>query len=103
MFLFFEDICGETKGIKMPRHAKSWGDGKSIKDELNLERSKAIKSFKDEVKNNTYPDDDHIVEMLPGEKDILLEKLDSLYNEKLAETSSRFRNYRYRLQLYYKI
>ena len=78
IFLFFEDICGETTGIKMPRHAKSWGDGKSIKDKLNLERSKAIKSFKDEVENNNYPDDDHIVEMLPGEKEILLEKLDSM-------------------------
>ena len=50
----------------------------SIKEKLNLERSKAIKSFKDEVENNTYPDDDHVVEMLPGEKDILLEKLDSM-------------------------
>ena len=78
MFLFFEDICGETNGIKMPRHAKSWGNGKSIKEELNKERAKAIKRFKTEVENMTYPDSDHVVEMLPGEKDILLEKLDSL-------------------------
>lgn len=78
MFLFFEDICGETNGIKMPRHAKSWGNGKSIKEELNKERAKAIKGFKTEVENMTYPDSDHVVEMLPGEKDILLEKLDSL-------------------------
>jgi 3-methyl-2-oxobutanoate hydroxymethyltransferase len=78
MFLFFEDICGETNDIKMPRHAKSWGNGKSIKDELNKERAKAIKGFKTEVENMTYPDSDHVVEMLPGEKDILLEKLDSL-------------------------
>ena len=78
MFLFFEDICGETNGIKMPRHAKSWGNGKSIKDELNKERAKAIKGFKTEVENMTYPDSDHVVEMRPGEKDILLEKLDSL-------------------------
>ena len=78
MFLFFEDICGETNGIKMPRHAKSWGNGKSIKDELNKERANAIKGFKTEVENMTYPDSDHVVEMLPGEKDILLEKLDSL-------------------------
>ena len=78
MFLFFEDICGETNGIKMPRHAKSWGNGKSIKEELNKERAKAIKGFKTEVQNMTYPDSDHVVEMLPGEKDILLEKLDSL-------------------------
>ena len=78
MFLFFEDICGETNGIKMPRHAKSWGNGKSIKEELNKERAKAIKGFKTEVENMTYPDSDHVVEMLPGEKDILVEKLDSL-------------------------
>ena len=78
MFLFFEDICGETVGIKMPRHAKSWGDGKAIKEELNAERSRAIKGFKDEVDNSTYPDSDHVVQMLPGEKDQLLEKLDSL-------------------------
>ena len=78
MFLFFEDICGETNGIKMPRHAKSWGNGKSIKEELNKERAKSIKGFKTEVENMTYPDSDHVVEMLPGEKDILLEKLDSL-------------------------
>ena len=78
MFLFFEDICGETTGIKMPRHAKSWGDGKSIKKELNLERAKAIQGFKSEVTNKTYPDSEHVVEMLTGEKEILLEKLDSL-------------------------
>ena len=78
MFLFFEDICGETIGIKMPRHAKSWGNGNSIKEKLNKERAKAIKGFKTDVENLTYPDSDHVVEMLPGEKDILLEKLDSL-------------------------
>ena len=78
MFLLFEDFCGETIGIKMPRHAKSWGNGNSIKEKLNKERAKAIKGFKTDVENLTYPDSDHVVEMLPGEKDILLEKLDSL-------------------------
>ena len=78
MFLFFEDICGETTGIKMPRHAKSWGNGKLIKQQLNEERSKAVHGFKTEVNNNTYPDKTHIINMLPGEKDQLLEKLDAL-------------------------
>ena len=78
MFLFFEDICGETTGIKMPRHAKSWGNGKLIKQQLNEERSKAIQGFKTEVDNNTYPDKEHIIEMLPGEKDQLLEELDKM-------------------------
>lgn len=78
IFLFFEDICGETTGIKMPRHAKSWGDGKKIIEQLNAERSKAIKGFKEDVNSGSYPNNDHIVEMLPGEKDVLLEKLHSL-------------------------
>ena len=78
MFLFFEDICGETAGIKMPRHAKSWGDGQNIKDKLNEERSKAIKGFKDDVDSGNYPNSNHTVDMLPGEKDALLEKLDNL-------------------------
>ena len=78
MFLFFEDICGETAGIKMPRHAKSWGDGQKIKDKLNEERSKAIKGFKDDVDSGNYPNSNHTVDMLPGEKDALLEKLDNL-------------------------
>ena len=78
MFLFFEDICGETDGIKMPRHAKSWGDGQKIKDKLNEERSKAIKGFKDDVDSGKFPNNNHTVDMLPGEKDVLLEKLDSL-------------------------
>ena len=78
IFLFFEDIVGETINIKMPRHAKSWGNGKEIKKKLNKERSKAIKGFKDDVDSGSYPNSDHTVEMLPGEKDNLLEKLDSL-------------------------
>ena len=77
MFLFFEDICGETSGIKMPRHAKSWGNGQEIKNKLNKERSKAIKGFKDDVGSGKFPNSEHTVEMIPGEKDILLERLDS--------------------------
>ena len=78
MFLFFQDICGETTGIKMPRHAKSWGNGKEIKDRLNEERSKAIKGFKDDVESASFPNSNHTVNMLPGEKEVLLEKLDSV-------------------------
>ena len=77
IFLFFEDICGETSEIKMPRHAKSWGNGQEIKNKLSKERSKAIKGFKDDVNSGKFPNSDHTVEMLPGEKDVLLERLDS--------------------------
>jgi 3-methyl-2-oxobutanoate hydroxymethyltransferase len=77
MFLFFEDICGETTGIKMPRHAKSWGNGQDIKEKLNKERSKAIKGFKEDVESGSYPSSDHTIKMLPGEKANLLERLSS--------------------------
>ncbi len=79
IFLFFEDICGETGTPpgKMPRHAKSWGDGKAIREKLDKERRKAIKGFNNEVKAGSFPDKDHVVSMLPGEKEILQEALDN--------------------------
>jgi len=79
IFLFFEDICGETGAPpgKMPRHAKSWGDGKAIREQLDKERRKAIKGFDKEVKDGSFPDKEHVVSMLPGEKEILQEALDN--------------------------
>ncbi|MDE0985755.1 MAG: 3-methyl-2-oxobutanoate hydroxymethyltransferase [Yoonia sp.] len=74
MFLFFEDICGETENP--PRHAKSWGDGASIRKQLDAERRRAVKGFQDAVASGAYPDAAHSVAMLPNEKDILLEALD---------------------------
>ena len=74
MFLFFEDICGETENP--PRHAKSWGDGASIRKQLDAERRRAVKGFRDAVVSGAYPDAAHSVGMLPNEKDILLEALD---------------------------
>ena len=35
--------------MKTPRHAKSWGDGASIRKELDKERRKSIKGFKEDV------------------------------------------------------
>ena len=78
IFLFFEDICGETTEIKLPRHAKSRGNGQKIKEELNVERRRAIKGFKNDVELGSFPNSEHTVEMLPGEKDVLLKELDKL-------------------------
>ena len=75
IFLFFEDIVGETKNIKMPRHAKSWGDGNKILNELNLERSKAISAFKNDVENSKYPNSDYTISMDDGELDKLINEL----------------------------
>ena len=75
IFLFFEDIVGETKNIKMPRHAKSWGDGNKILDKLNQERSKAINAFKTDVQNSNYPNSEHTISMDDGELDKLINEL----------------------------
>jgi len=75
IFLFFEDIVGETKNIKMPRHAKSWGDGNKILNKLNKERSKAISGFKTDVQNNNYPNPKHTISMNDGELDKLINEL----------------------------
>jgi 3-methyl-2-oxobutanoate hydroxymethyltransferase len=75
IFLFFEDICGETTNIKMPRHAKSWGEGKSILNQLNEERKKAIKGFKNDVDRNKFPNSNHTISMNDGELDQLIKEL----------------------------
>ena len=76
IFLFFEDICGETKGIRKPRHAKSYGDGNSIKLELKNERLRSIQAFKNDVTVTNFPSSEYTIKMNKGEKELLLEKLD---------------------------
>ena len=75
IFLFFEDICGETKDIKIPRHAKSWGDGKKILEQLNKERSKSIANFKSDVDNKKFPNNEHTISMNDGELELLINEL----------------------------
>ena len=74
IFLFFEDICGETENP--PRHAQSWGDGAAIRQQLDQERRKAVKGFKDAVASGAYPNASHTISMSPNEKDKLQEALD---------------------------
>lgn len=74
IFLFFEDICGETENP--PRHAKSWGDGAAIRRQLDAERRRAVAGFRDAVQTGAFPDAAHSVQMLPNEMDRLLEALD---------------------------
>ena len=75
IFLFFEDIVGETKNIKMPRHAKSWGDGNKILNELKLERSEALSAFKNDVEDRKYPNSDYTISMDDGELDKFINEL----------------------------
>lgn len=74
IFLFFEDICGETENP--PRHAQSWGDGAAIRRALDAERRRAVAGFRDAVRSGAYPDAAHTVQMNPVERDRLQEALD---------------------------
>ena len=77
IFLFFEDICGETKGIKKPRHAKSYGDGKQILKKLKNERLKSISAFKKDVSDLNFPNKEYTINMNSGEKAKLIELLEN--------------------------
>ena len=70
-----DSIVGETKNIKMPRHAKSWGDGNTILNKLYQERSEAINAFKNDVQNSNYPNSEHTTSMDDGELDKLINEL----------------------------
>ena len=74
IFLFFEDICGES--ANPPRHAQSWGDGAAIRRALDAERRRAVAGFRAAVTSGAFPDAAHSVAMRAEEKDRLLEALD---------------------------
>ena len=61
----------------MPRHAKSWGEGKSILNQLKEERKKAIKGFKNDVDRNKFPNSNHTISMNDGELDQLIKELNT--------------------------
>ena len=48
-----------------------------IRKKLNDERRKAVKGFNEDVKNGRFPDKDYTVSMLSGEKEKLIEALNS--------------------------
>ena len=59
----------------MPRHAKSWGNGNKILEQLNEERSKAIRNFKSDVDSSKFPNNEHTISMNDGELDLLINEL----------------------------
>ena len=44
MYLFMEDICGDT--LNPPRHSKAYGNLLKLKNEIKIERVRALKAFK---------------------------------------------------------
>ena len=53
MYLFMEDICGDTENP--PRHSKAYGNLLRLRNEIKLERVKALKAFKKDSMNGKFP------------------------------------------------
>ena len=54
MYLFMEDICGDTPNP--PRHAKAYGNLLKIKNEIKIERVRALKAFKKDSITGKFPE-----------------------------------------------
>ena len=74
-YLFACDILLTTKG-HVPKHSKSYRNFLKEFEKLQLEREKAFKEFYDEVKNGSFPEKKHIVEIEEAELEIFLNSLE---------------------------
>ncbi|WP_350333238.1 3-methyl-2-oxobutanoate hydroxymethyltransferase [Coralliovum pocilloporae] len=76
MFLFQEDICGETENPA--RHVRTYGNLKRLKDQMQQERIAALTAFREDVERGGFPGDDVSVRLKPEEHDRLQEMLAKL-------------------------
>ena len=53
MYLFMEDICGDTENP--PRHSKAYGNLLKLRNEIKIERVKALKAFKKDSMSGKFP------------------------------------------------
>ena len=53
MYLFMEDICGDTENP--PRHSKAYGNLLKLRNEIKVERIKALKAFKKDSMTGKFP------------------------------------------------
>jgi 3-methyl-2-oxobutanoate hydroxymethyltransferase len=65
-YLFAEDILGTNRG-HMPRHSKVYRNFAAEYDRLQAERVAAFREFIADVASSAYPEDKHVVRMVPGE------------------------------------
>ena len=59
MFLFMDDICGENETL--PRHGKAFVNLRKMRENIEIERVKALKAFVKESKDGLFPDKEHSV------------------------------------------
>ena len=53
MYLFMEDICGDTPNS--PRHSKAYGNLLKLRNQIEIERVKALKAFKKDSMSGKFP------------------------------------------------
>ena len=53
MYLFMEDICGDTENP--PRHSKAYGNLLRLRGEIKIERVKALRAFKKDSMTGKFP------------------------------------------------
>ena len=73
---YMSDLCGDTENP--PRHAKAFGDLKSIRKQLANERLKALARYRTAVMDRSFPDDSNSVSMPADELEKLKEGLDKM-------------------------
>ncbi len=74
-FLFAEDILGDSKN-RYPRHSKQYANLQIMRDRLQLERITAFKGYINEVKSDTFPSKEYLVQADPEVERRLVELIE---------------------------
>ncbi len=74
IFLFMSDLTGDTEDP--PRHARAWADLRSLRQQMDAERLKALQGYRSDVLSGQFPDASVSGFMATGEREKLAELLD---------------------------
>ena len=80
-FLFAADILGDSKS-GYPRHSKQYANLQGMRDRLQLERITAFKEYINEVKRDTFPSKEYLVQAGPGVERRLVELIEKRKGKK---------------------
>ena len=73
-YLFMEDICGDSENP--PRHARAFGNIGALRKQIELERIKALKAFREAAVCGEFPSDAETVKVEQSVVDELLEAIE---------------------------
>ena len=73
-YLFMEDICGDSENP--PRHARSFGNIGKLRRQIESERIKALKAFRDAAANKEFPSDAETVKVDQRVVDEMIEAIE---------------------------